>query len=375
MLPELPTEARYIAQPEIMPLDLRCAVVVPARDEARRILTCLEAIRCEWSLEGQQLTDQVLTVLVINGTTDDTAYRVLQWNRRFEHVPLVVVDANFSAERAHVGSARALGMEIAEQLLGSHSSLPRHRQLLFSTDADSRLAHDAVARGLLELELADAFGAHIMAGETDTSRIGMMFNQYNRLKGMLRHELYPCAHDRNAPHGVFGGAGFGVSCSTYTAVGGLPELAFDEDQAMRRRLLEGGFRVSYPTDIVVYTSTRTTGRTPWGMAQQLVAWEQEPANYWPLVPAAEGLAAKYRLKAKLRDSWRAAGRLEKFELCWAKYWRSTWVQTEHAELFPLMELPTAADSLRSMLSEYPKAQLNQSEEHLVGTVEYSASTS
>ena len=344
--PKLPPRARYLHRPPVPPARLRCVCVVPARDEADRIVDCLEALRCQWSAAARPLHDDMAVVLVVNGTTDATAYRVAQWARPHPAHALYAVDVDFPADRAHVGSARRLGLELAAELLAATAVCPPERALLFSTDADSRLRHDAVSRGLAELDHADAFGAHIIAGEADTSVIGKLYNRYAALRGELRHRLYPEAHHRHAPHGVFGGAGFGVSLAAYRAVGGLPELPYDEDQEMRRRLRAGGRRVSYPRGVVVHTSTRTDGRTPWGMAHQLVAWSQQHAlGRWPLVPGRSGLVAKYLRKARWRELYRSTARAEPFERVWRRYWLREAVQARHLNRYPLVELPRAVSEL------------------------------
>ena len=349
-LPALCEEAHYRIAPARLPAGLRCAVVVPARDEAERVLTCLESIRCQWDQAGRLLGPRVLTVLVVNGTTDHTLHRVRQWCALHPATPVVVVEANFDPARAHVGSARGLGLRIGAAALAAAGEPPAGRQLLFSTDADTHLAHDALARGLDELTRVDAFGAHIVAGEEDDSRVGQVVVRYQALKGRLRRAYYPLPFERGPQHGVFGGAGFGVSRRAYREAGGLPELPYDEDQGMRTRLLESGARVSYPRDVIVYTSTRQDGRTPWGMAKQLAAWAELEADYWPPAPSAAGLRAKYQLKRHLRERWQQSGRIDEFERSWRAHWLSDSVQAAFARRFPEPDLLTAVASLEAELA-------------------------
>lgn len=349
--PALPRGARYLHRPPAVSPRLRCACVVPARDEAARILACLEALRCQWSAGGRPLHDELAVVLVVNGTTDATAHRVAEWSRSHPARALWAVDVDFPADRAHVGSARGLGMHLAAGLLAEADACPPERALLFSTDADSRLDHDAVAGGLAELTRADAFGAHIVAGEPDPSVVGGLVNRYGRLRGALRHACFPEPHDRHPPHGVFGGAGFGVSLAAYRRVGGLPELPYDEDREMRAALRAAGCRVSYPRDVVVQTSTRTDGRTPWGMARQLAAWEDQHARgEWPRVPGYAGLRAKYTRKAAHRLRWRADGGPGAFEAAWAAHWLDPEVQARHRRRYPLVPLPRAVRELEAAAS-------------------------
>ena len=345
--PSLRDQAQYLHLPKVLPQQLEAVAVVPARNEAQRIIACLEALRCQWSRNYGSMHHRLGAVLVINGTTDGTAYAVMQWVSLHPSFCLLVIDVDFPAERAHVGSARRLGLDVAASLLAQR---PAARQLLFSTDADSRLAHNAVCEGLRELKNVDAFGAHIVAGEPDTSRIGLHMQRYQELKGQLRYQVFPSAHERHAQHGVFGGAGFGVSLTAYRAVGGLPALSFDEDQMMRRRLLDAGYRVSYPRDIVVYTSTRLEGRTPWGMAKQLAAWEQDAAvERWPHEPDARALAWKYTQKAKLREDWAMSNSAEAFEQVWQRYWQSDETLAFRQNQFRPRALPEAIASLTSYL--------------------------
>ena len=298
----LPAGARYVlGEDQARRATLRAAVCIPARDEAERIFAALEAVRCQWDPATQRpLGEAVACVLVVNGTTDETLQRVCAWAAAHPRFRLTVVDADFAPERAHVGTARRLALDLGAGLLAAGGC--GGDGLLLSTDADSRLRYDALARGLGELQRADAFGAHIVAGEPDHSRIGLLVNRYGALRAELRHRLYREPHDRTPPHGVFGGAGFGLTVRAYRLAGGLPEQPYDEDQELRRRLLSAGLRVSYPRDVVVATSTRTDGRTPWGMARQLAAWAaDDDAGRMPAVPGASALAGRYRAKAALRD--------------------------------------------------------------------------
>lgn len=321
------------------------AVAIPARDETARIAGCLEALRCQWSPQTGRLEDRFAVVVVVNGTSDATAYEVVRWARAHPRFPLLAVDVRFADGDAHVGSARRYALALAGDLLGDDP-----RGLLFSTDADSRLRHHAVARALAESARVDAFGAHIVTDGPDPSRVGRLFNRHRALRAALRHRLFPEPHERSAPHGVFGGAGFGVRLGAYRAIGGLPPLPYDEDQALRAALRCGGFAVSYPSDVVVTTSTRLAGRVPWGMARQLSAWAaDEAAGRWPLAPSGSALRYRYRRKAAMRAAHAAASDPEPFELVWRRWWESPAIARAVAALFPPLPLPAAIRSLERAL--------------------------
>ena len=358
-LPTLPHQGRYRIANVHTRQPWRAAVVVPARDESARILPCLEALRCQWSLDGRPLTGHFPVVVVVNGTRDATGGAVARWASDHPEVPLVAVEVDFPADLAHVGSARRLGLDLAAGLLEDNGW---GKRLLFSTDADSRLAPNAVAEAYSYLQRgADAVGAHIVAGEADTSKIGLKVNAYRALHSSLRHRYFPGEFDVQPSHGDFGGAGFGVSLGAYREVGGLPRLRYHEDHEMRRRLLEAGHKIVYPRTVTVYTSTRTDGRAEWGMARQLAAWEDDhAAGRWPVVPCRRGLTWKYALKSSLREGrppvnyFDPSGRLARlwasidedlsFEARWRRFWtHPTTVELREAR-FPQRPLPEAVET-------------------------------
>ena len=319
----------------------------------------LESVRCQWNLQGQSMLGQVPLVLVVNGSIDGTASEVLLWGRHHPEVPLVTIEIDFPDAEAHVGTARRLGMDVAGAMLERHGA--GHR-MLFSTDADSRLAPTALAAADDQMSRgADAVGAHTVAGEHDHSRIGVVINAYRAMHARVRHQYYAGPLDRMPSHGDFGGAGFGVRLEAYTAVGGLPRLRYDEDQGMRRRLLDAGLTLVYPRSVRVYTSTRMDGRVDWGMARQLAAWEMDYAmRRWPQAPGHAGVAWKYALKARLRRGeepgdldptgvlaavWARTDPDAYFEARWCSLWSDARVVALREGRFPQRPLPQAYEEL------------------------------
>ncbi len=365
-LPSLPHDGRYAIGRVAACRPWRAAVVIPARNEVDRIISCLESVRCQWSLAGRSLVGEFVTVVVVNGTTDATCGEIMRWHAAHPTLPLILVDVDFPDAEAHVGSARSLGMDIAAGLLEQNGC---GKRMLLSTDADTRLAPDAIAEAYAWLQRgADAVGARILAGEPDPSRIGAVINAYRALHSTLRHHYYRGHLDLQPSHGDFGGAGFGVSLPAYRAVGGLPILAYDEDQFMRRRLLDAGLQVAYPRSFVVYTSTRMDGRAEWGMAKQLAAWESDYAmQKWPVVPCVNGLVWKYALKASLRDGrppinyfdpsgtlagiWGKVDEDQAFEARWRAIWSHADTIALREARFPRRPLPEAYESLKAAFEE------------------------
>ncbi len=361
LLQLLPAGARLLLIPSAPLAPWRSAVVIPARNEAQRIVACLEALRCQWSVTGRTALGDFVTVLVINGSTDASVQEVYRWHLSHPEMPLLLVDVDFPVDLAHVGSARGLGFDLAIDLLRQHG---QGQRMLFSTDADTRLGASCLAEAYRWLERgADAVGAHIRTSEPDTSRIGAVVNAYRNISREIRQQYYPSPLAQEAQHGDFGGAGFGVSLDAYQKAGGLPRLSFDEDQGMRRRLLDNGAAVLYPSNVAVYTSTRLDGRAVWGMAQQLAVWERDyEHNRWPMAPTASGLVWKYALKAQLRDGrrpgayfdrsghlaslWNGVEHNAPFEARWSRFWQDASTRQHRDALFPLLSLPLALRSLQ-----------------------------
>ena len=154
-----PTQLPYclIACPAERLRAIAAAVIIPACNEAADIENCLHAVRCQWSSRGQSLQSQILAVVVINGSQDATAMRVLRFARQYPTMPLLALDIQFEEPFAHVGSARKLGFDLASYWLGPDAS---PATLLFSTDADTRLEESCIDKALSYLHRgADAIGA------------------------------------------------------------------------------------------------------------------------------------------------------------------------------------------------------------------------
>ena len=237
-------------------MELKCIVVIPARDEEHTIASCLQALASQTI--GRQSFE---TIVVIDACRDATREVVAGFATRNE-LPITMLDGPGGGS----GAARRLGMDAAAARL---LALGANDGLIACTDADSRPAPDWLERqlahardgataiaGLIELEpaqQADLPAAVLARRERDAAQ---------RLARVRR--LDPAAE-----HHHFAGASLAVTAATYRAVGGLEPLAALEDAAFARRLGEHRVRIRRVRDVRVRTSARSQGRVAHGLSVDL----------------------------------------------------------------------------------------------------------
>ncbi|WP_051222397.1 glucosyl-3-phosphoglycerate synthase [Conexibacter woesei] len=226
-------------------------VVIPARDEARRIGACLRALAAQRLPEGVAFT----TILVLDRCADDTA-DVARASRLED---LVVVEA---PPPGGVGCARRFGMERAAALLADDG-------LIACTDADTEPAPDWLATQLaLVAAGAEAVGGVIELAEHDLDGLPPEALERREARAAERFARVRTA-DPSAEHHFFSGASMAVTAGVYRAVGGLEPRSALEDEAFERRLVTSGVRIARSAAVRVRTSARTTGRAPRGLARDL----------------------------------------------------------------------------------------------------------
>ena len=214
-------------------------VLIPARDEAATIDTCLDSIE----VSARDWGGPVVVHVGADSCRDDTADRA----RRHPSVTSVVEGAwaGAGATRRHL-TAAALG-SFGDALDGVWVA---------STDADSTVAADwlrrqvdaadgglDVALGTVELDAATPHD--LVARFAETYRVG---------------EGHPHVH----------GANLGIRATAYRQVGGWDErVLVGEDHDLVDRARACGLEVGALGDLVVTTSGRTRGRVVGGFATTL----------------------------------------------------------------------------------------------------------
>ncbi len=223
-------------------------VVVPARDEQARVAACLRALAAQRDVDPAR----ILVVLVLDGCRDETHERALAAARELPALRLHCVPGPARGP----GPARALGLRVGREALGADAG----QALLASTDADTCVAEDWLAvqlaavadgaraiGGLIELDPREAEALPPGAVAARDARVPA------RLAAVRRWQP-------DAEHHQFSGASLALTAATYDLVGGLPEVAELEDEALERRLRSRGVPIRYLRAVRVTTSARLDGR-------------------------------------------------------------------------------------------------------------------
>lgn len=272
-----------VAQPAV-------AIAIPVKNEAACLAAMLAALDCA----AARYSGQTSVVLMLNGCTDESAAIAARVFPR--HLALDVRLISLLPEHAHAGWARRLALDAATE------HLKQPIDLLMSTDADTLVDPDWIARNATY----HARGYDAVAGKAltpATERAALSNTARRRLNLIGRYYtaldyLRSSGADANDPwprHYYEGGASISLTLAAYRLIGGAPTPPLAEDKALFDRLRDHGARIRHPLDVRVFTSCRTRGRAPGGMADALARWiaqgETEPVHETYTVNAAlEGSA-------------------------------------------------------------------------------------
>ena len=248
-------------------------IAVPVRNEGERIAACIKAIDAQTGLAPGRLG----LVLFLNNCTDDTA-AIVEALRPGLSIPLRVLHVVHAG--AHAGWARRSAMDEAAAWIEAGPGTGT----LLTTDADSRVPPDWVARNLAALDAgADAVAGRVELAPEEAALLppslparGRLEDAYDALITEVETILDPDPHDPWPCHRTTIGASLGVRLHAYRQVGGMPEIPLGEDGAFVAALLQHGFRVRHPRDVLVTISARLTGRAPGGVADTIRARCEEP---------------------------------------------------------------------------------------------------
>ncbi len=218
----------------------RLGVVVPARNEAERLGSCLAALDRAAQVAGKPLE----VVVVLDACVDDSRAAIDAAPRsaasRF-HVT--------SLDAGCVGTARRVGMELLLELLEPDGDW------VSTTDADSQ-----VPLGWFRRQLAHrAAGASLVAGSVHVPH-------WQQRASLRPHWERAYAADG---HRHVHGANLSFLASAYRRAGGFADVTSDEDVLLVRAFAEVGEPITWAGDLSVATSARRIGRAPHGFASYL----------------------------------------------------------------------------------------------------------
>lgn len=235
---------------------VRAVVVVPAHDEEDRIGRCLAALSAQVEVEPEEFE----AIIVIDACTDGTE-AVVEAARLTAPFALHAIPGPGQG----AGPARATGMDVGCARL---AGLGRDDGLLASTDADSTVAPDWIAR---QLE-AIANGAEAIGGEVILDPVEAAALPPSVLAGReadLAARTRAAAARGPAEHPHFSGASLGVTPRAYRRAGGMAWMAALEDQELEDRLHAAGVQIHRLRPVSVVTAARTEGRAERGLARDL----------------------------------------------------------------------------------------------------------
>ncbi len=265
------------------------AITIPARNEAARIVPCLQAARTALRGCGG-------IVLVVNGSDDATFSRARDWFAATGTAGLLLDLAE--TPPGGVGAVR-------RQAVAASASRLTRQGVVLTTDADSRVFPDWLDVNLSELKQADLICGSVVPDSSEFARLPRIISQrgaaegeYTALTLAIRALIDPLAHDP-APSGLgASGASLAFRMPLHADVGGIPALPNNEDRGFAETAEDRGWRVRHSHGVRVSTSCRLDGRAPGGMAEALAARISDPD---PLVDSALEPAARTVLRARLRQ--------------------------------------------------------------------------
>ena len=325
---------------------LRCVVAIPVRNEAERIAACLEALAAQRGIGASALG----VVLFLNNCTDETAHVVAGLLPSLR-IPVRMIEREYA--EANAGWARREAMEAAADWLDEGEPFDG---LILTTDADSRVPTDWVARNLAAVAAGvDAVAGRIALDEADAARLPAALHARGRLEGGYETRLIeiealidPLPHDPWPRHWTTSGATLAVRLETYRQVWGMPPLAVGEDKAFVSSLLSSDARVRHDPDILVVTSGRLDGRAPGGAADTMKLRCEVPES--PCDPRLEPLP-----RAVFRYAWRrrlrrlqATGRLAR-----TPFW-APWLGIRAEDARIIAGLPTLGAILAAVEAASPR---------------------
>ncbi|MBE7176937.1 MAG: glycosyltransferase [Mucilaginibacter polytrichastri] len=361
----------------------RVSIILPVKDEAGTLLKTLEALRSQFDGENANLDYNIYEVLVlINNTSDQSEALIKRFQIAHPEFQLYYCVVWLEAKDAHIGMVRRMLMDAAHRRF-MESGITNG--IIVSTDGDSFVHPTWVHNIIFEMDKGnDVVGGRIIAhSNTSTSRIFHLQDvTYRMLVNQVEAQIDPIEHDPWPRHFQCFGPSLAVKTQIYEKAGRLPIIPALEDEEFRKSLYRIDARVRRSPNVKVYTSSRTSGKVPFGFSVQLKQWaDMYQKGDDIIVESLMALLIRFKLKKYIRLLWecKVQPEIEKekilVDLCqidesWlrnavssAKYFGQLWEEIELRFLtgnwlyyFPMVPIKTAIRDLRNYLT--PKANVS-----------------
>jgi hypothetical protein len=297
-----------VAQPPLRTCEV--CVILPARDEGRRIEKCLLALIHQTDVRRVPINPGRYEVIVLaNNCRDDTAALARAFGRRHPQLALHVVVLDFSPEKSFVGFARKLLMDEAYRrfhLLG------RPKGIIASTDGDTFVEPTWLAGILQEIDAgADGVGGRIVADPSErlllhpsAERTYLRQVAYGFLLAELEHLIDPDPFDPFPRHPNHNGASLAITATTYARIGGLPDVPEEEDSALYKAIIRSGARFRHSLGVRATTSARLDGRVEHGFSAGLRLFSNlDQCSPSLLVENVSASEVRLRTRRTVRELW------------------------------------------------------------------------
>ena len=255
-------------------INSRWLVALPAKNEAERLAGALDALEAA----AARCTLPVSALVLANDCEDETEALAVAWATNPRRVTLVTREVRLPPALAHAGGARSTAVGAAFAAFGAAPT-----DLLLTTDADARLAPDALSC----FEAAFSRGADLALAkitcETDPlDPVSDLALAWGTPQVEWRHKVRQLAETfctGRVPwpplHDDYGGAGIACTVAAYGRLGGFRPVPSDEDKSLVAAADGAGLKVDRQSGAVVHVLARATGRAMGGMATALARNEAE----------------------------------------------------------------------------------------------------
>ena len=266
----------FAVVPALVPA-CRLTVVIPARDEASRIVRTLEALVAQRNLDGTPMDPGTFDVLVYaNNCRDATVPFARSVAERHRRPAIHVAEEWLPAKVAHIGTARRTAMNAAS---ARYAAAGVRDAILVATDADTIAHPQWLAWTKREMTNADVVTGRILIDPRESAVLAPSVrtmlaeeNTYQFMLARLTSLAAPRAHDPWPHHWQRSGPSIAVRLDAYDAAGGVPPVRVLEDIALYDALVGIGARVRHSLHVRVTTSARMHARAPGGFGARMSAW-------------------------------------------------------------------------------------------------------
>lgn len=269
-------------------------VCVPARNEAERLPTLIEA------LADQTPVEPLIVSIALNNCEDGSAKLLDRLARDYaDRMTIRAIDVRIDDPTPNAGAARALAMDAGAGLLSDDPDA-----ILISTDADTRPPRGWVAANCSAIQGGlDLVGGRLVIDDREPipSLLVERRRQWDAYWAAVRaieDAIDPIAWDAPPRHGDHSGASLAMTIGWYRRCGGVPQVRTGEDRALVARALSLGARLGHPLGVWTRVSPRTLGRAEAGMAAAMHALATESGLAAPAFDHWRNLA---RWRRALRD--------------------------------------------------------------------------